>query len=69
MFGKEIENVLNDLNATALYCEAVENYDKRGQELPDKNQSWKVICSSDDPFTFRGMKVDYAHGSISVLMD
>ena len=67
VFGKEIENVLNDLNATALYCEASgEIMTKESQELPDKNQSWyKLYVSSDDPFTFSGMKVDYAHGSIS----
>ena len=67
VFGKEVEEALNDLNASSLYCEANgEIITKKAQELNDYNQSWyELYVSSDDSFSYSGMKVDYAHGEIS----
>ena len=39
---------------------------KNDQESNNHNQSWyDLYVSSDDPFSFNRMKVDYAHGKIS----
>lgn len=67
VFGKEVEDALGDLNATSLYCEASgEIMTKNDQESNNHNQSWyDLYVSSDDPFSFNRMKVDYAHGKIS----
>jgi len=67
VLGDEVYQVISDVNATVVYCEATgEIYEEQKNNEKDKNVSWyKVYLSSNQPFSYSGIELDYARGSIN----
>ncbi len=67
IFGEAVNDVLRDLNASTIYCEADGEIYKENQIDPsDLNQSWyELYFSTNNPFSYRGVDLDYAHGKIN----
>ena len=67
ILGSEVENALQDLNASAIYCEARGEIFKNDLlESSDNNFSWfNLNVLAEDPFSYAGIKIDHARGEIS----
>jgi len=69
LLGVEIAQVLSELNASVIYTEAKgQIYRDQKQDKEDKNGSWyKLYLSSKHPFSYSGVELDYAQGTVESL--
>ena len=69
LLGVEISKVLSELNASVIYCEAKgQIYRDQKQNYKDNNESWyKLYLSTDHPFSYSGIELDYARGTVESL--
>jgi hypothetical protein len=65
--GPKVKNVLDDLNASSLYCETKGQIAKVPLLSPiDENSTWyNISFISEEPFAFAGIHLDHAEGVIS----
>ena len=67
VLGDDFEQILLDLNTRSFQCEA--NGQIISNEFPessDRNQTWfDLKVSSNQPFTYDGIRFDYAFGNIT----
>ena len=69
VLGVEVYQAISDVNASVVYCEATGQIykDQKNNEM-DKNVSWyKVYLSTNHPFSYSGVELDYASGTINNL--
>ncbi|MEL0098225.1 MAG: AsmA-like C-terminal region-containing protein, partial [Opitutae bacterium] len=67
ILGEGVEEGLSEVNATSIYCEASGEVFKQDEvETVDHNLSWYgLYLSTDKPFSYAGIDIDYARGEIS----
>jgi len=65
ILGKEVENTLADFNISSVFCSGKGSVLKNKQMASDENSTWfDLYLSADSPFSYRGLKLDYARGEI-----
>ena len=65
--GPRIKNLLDDINASSLYCETEGQIGKETSSAPsEENSTWyNLSFISDEPFAFAGIRLDHAQGVLS----
>ena len=66
ILGDKIENALNDLNASIIYCKGSGDLKRNDLlEKPDSNQTtYKLTVSTETPFSYAGVNFNYAKGEV-----
>lgn len=65
ILGKEVENTLADFNISSVFCSGKGSVLKEKQMANDENGTWfDLYLSADSPFSYSGLKLDYARGEI-----
>ena len=67
VLGVEVYQAISDVNASVVYCEATgQIHENQKDNEMDKNVSWyKIYLSTNHPFSYSGVELDYASGTIN----
>ena len=68
LLGQKVNNALSDCNISLIYCDASGVVFKKAPiDVEDINQTWfDAFMSSNQQFSFGGLKIDSAEGRLSL---